>query len=163
MTDLTSISTIYQRKLRTVTVRIDPRVIGEAQPSYSLTNSDLVFGVARSIFAKLDDHQEHMVMLVMNARNEVSGYKVVSSGGMAAAVVDPKLVFKSALLLGAKSLILIHNHPSGCVEPSREDWAITEVIVRAGKYLDMPCLDHLILAGDSYTSMREERPSIFNP
>ena len=64
-------------------------------------------------------------------------------------------MFKFALLVDARSVILSHNHPSGNPEPSREDVAVTKQLVEAGKVMGIPVHDHLIIAGDGYTSLAE--------
>jgi DNA repair protein RadC len=64
-------------------------------------------------------------------------------------------VFRLAIAETAAAVILVHNHPSGNTEPSREDIAITRQLVDAGRIVDIRVLDHLIIAGDAYTSFAE--------
>jgi DNA repair protein RadC len=161
MIDLTNISTIYQHRLKTVTIRLAENVVAEGTHSPRVTNSNILWVVTKAIFDALDADQEHAVLLSMTANNQARGFKIISSGGMSEASVDPKIVFRSALLLRARSIPLAHNHPSGSLTPSREDWAITQKIVEAGRMLDCPLVYHLILASNGYVSMREERPGLF--
>ena len=80
----------------------------------------------------------------------------LSKGGIAGTVVDPKIVFSVALKSAASSLILIHNHPSGNLQPSEADKTITKKLVDAAKLLDINVLDHLIISIESYYSFADE-------
>ncbi|MEJ7557075.1 MAG: JAB domain-containing protein [Pedobacter sp.] len=80
----------------------------------------------------------------------------ISQGGTAGTVVDPKLLFTTALKLKATSLILAHNHPSGELNPSEADIRITDKLVEGGKLLDIPILDHLFISANGYYSMSDE-------
>ncbi len=71
---------------------------------------------------------------------------MASVGGLAASVVEPRQVFKAAILANAASVIVCHNHPSGNPEPSREDIRIIRQLVEAGKLMGIPVLDHVISA-----------------
>ena len=70
-------------------------------------------------------------------------------------MADPKIIFSRALALGAAAMILIHNHPSGNPKPSTSDINLTNNLVKAGKFLDLPVLDHVIIAGKSFTSLSD--------
>lgn len=89
---------------------------------------------------------ETFCVLLVNRANEVIGAKVVSSGGTAGCVVDPKLIFSIALQAMASGVILCHNHPSGNLKASQADIEITKKLVAGGKILDIQVLDHLILS-----------------
>ncbi len=80
---------------------------------------------------------------------------MASAGGLAVSIVEPRQVFKAAVLANASALLLSHNHPSGNPEPSREDVAITKQLVEAGRVMGIPVHDHLIIAGHGYTSLAE--------
>jgi DNA repair protein RadC len=71
--------------------------------------------------------------------------------------VHPREIFKAAIEYNSASIILIHNHPSGNPEPSNEDISITRKIVESGKIMDIPVFDHIIVAGNTYTSFVEKR------
>lgn len=98
-----------------------------------------------AIYADLDGDQEHFCILALNGSNQITGYKVLSSGGMMYAHIDQKLLWRAALALGGVALIIAHNHPSGNPRPSPEDIAITKTIQEAAKLLDFRILDHIIL------------------
>ncbi len=89
--------------------------------------------------------------------NEINGFKTLFSGGQNFASVDLKVIYRYALQFGASAMILVHNHPSNCINPSAEDHKITKEIFKAGKMLGIKLLDHLIIAsGDDYYSFGDE-------
>ncbi len=100
---------------------------------------------------------EEFYIILMDRANRVKGRYRVSQGGMAGTVVDAKMVFAAALKSCASSIILAHNHPSGQLKPSQADRDLTHKLVEAGKLLDLPVLDHMILAPDGgYYSFADE-------
>lgn len=100
---------------------------------------------------------EEFKVLLLNRANRVLGVVSVSSGGMTGTVVDLRLVFGAALKGAATSLILSHNHPSGSLKPSETDLTLTRKLVEAGKVLDLPVLDHIILTPEgTYKSFADE-------
>jgi DNA repair protein RadC len=103
-----------------------------------------------------DDAREHFGVFFLNARNGFVAYHEVSTGTLSASLVHPREVFGPALrLMGIASLILVHNHPSGDPEPSREDIRLTRQLVDVAKVLDLPIHDHVIIGNgtDAYVSM----------
>ena len=70
-------------------------------------------------------------------------------------IVEPRAVFQKAILENAASVICLHNHPSGNLEPSREDIRITRQLVECGRLMGIPVHDHIIIAGDGFTSLSE--------
>jgi DNA repair protein RadC len=106
----------------------------------------------RGRIANLD--RENFVVVLLNTKNEVIGTPLVSVGTLSAALVHPREVFKPAIRASAASVILAHNHPSGKVEPSREDHEVTRRLSEAAEILGMEVLDHVIV-GDGHYSMKE--------
>ncbi len=102
--------------------------------------------IVAPMFAGLD--REQCVMLALDAKHKVIGSNVVSVGSLSASVVHPREVFKPAILMNAAALVIAHNHPSGSVEPSPEDHALTHRLVKAGECLGIPLLDHLVLGDE---------------
>ena len=98
--------------------------------------------------------EERMYVMLLSTKNRVNAIQEVSVGSLNASVVHPREIFKAAFLSNAAALILVHNHPSGDPTPSHEDVALTKAIVEAGKILDIPVLDHVIM-GDRYKSLKE--------
>jgi DNA repair protein RadC len=101
--------------------------------------------------------REHFVVLLLDQKNQVIGFHTVSMGSLTASIVHPREVFKAAILANAAAMICGHNHPSGDVQPSREDRAITLRLVDAGKLLGISVVDHIIIGGDGrYFSFADE-------
>jgi proteasome lid subunit RPN8/RPN11 len=93
-----------------------------------------------------DRDREEFVVAFLDTANTLTGLHVASVGGLAASIVEPRQVFKAAVLANAAAVLLAHNHPSGNPEPSREDVAVTRQLVEAGRVMGVPVHDHLIRA-----------------
>jgi DNA repair protein RadC len=142
-----------------------PQEIAEVKISYSskqkvkdrtkITGSEDAVNVFRSVFPSLE-HIEYVYLLLLNRQNQVLGYHLVSKGGISGTVIDVRVIFQVALNANATGIILAHNHPSGNLSVSGADRKITEQICEAGKFLDIPLLDHVILTEDSYLSMADD-------
>src|SRR6185436_2045218 len=100
-------------------------------------------------------HEEFWI-LFMNRANHILGRQQVSKGGMSGTVVDPKLIFKAALDMKASSIILCHNHPSGNLKPSESDIKLTKSLSEAGRVLEIPVLDHVIVTQNGFISFADE-------
>ncbi|OJU74081.1 MAG: DNA repair protein [Bacteroidetes bacterium 47-18] len=99
--------------------------------------------------------QEQFKILLLNQRGACIGISEIATGGKTSCVVDKRLVFATALKANANSIILAHNHPSGGLQPSEADISLTKSIAEAGKLMDIPVLDHLILTPQSYLSFSD--------
>jgi DNA repair protein RadC len=104
-----------------------------------------------------DELKEQFIIICLSSANKIIKREVISIGNLNSSVVHPREIFKAAIENSSASIILIHNHPSGNPEPSSEDISITKKIVEAGKLLDIPVFDHIIIAGNSFTSFVERR------
>ena len=102
------------------------------------------------------EQREHFAVMLLNTKNLIIGMPEVSVGSLSASVVHPREVFRAAIDFAAASMILLHNHPSGDPTPSREDIAVTERLVKAGKVMDIPVLDHVVLGCERFTSLKEK-------
>jgi len=100
-------------------------------------------------------HEEFWVLL-LNKANEVFARKQLSTGGTSGTVADLKMVFKCAVDERAAAIIAVHNHPSGSLKPSEADLELTKKMLAAGKILDLPLLDHLIVSERGYYSFADE-------
>jgi hypothetical protein len=99
---------------------------------------------------------ECFVILMLNTRRRVKGHQLVSIGTLDTMLVHPREVFRAALILGGVSgLLLMHNHPSGEVEPSEADIKVTRDLIRAGQLLKIDVLDHVIVGRERFCSLRE--------
>lgn len=99
-------------------------------------------------------HEEFHVLLLKRS-NDILAELKISSGGSSGTVVYPKIIFGKSLALGAEAIVLVHNHPSGNPKPSQCDINLTNNLVKAGKFLDLPVLDHIIIAGKSFSSFTD--------
>lgn len=126
----------------------------ETDKRIKITGSQSAFDV---IYPNLGDlnHEEFWVIF-LNRSNEVIGKENISKGGVSGTVVDPKVVFKQAVQFPASAIILAHNHPSGNLKPSQADHQLTKKLKEAGKALDIPVLDHLIIGERDYFSFVDE-------
>lgn len=104
----------------------------------------------------LDEQVEYFYLILLNRSNQVMRKYLVSQGGTAGTVVDPKIVFKTALEHLSQSIILVHNHPSGNLTPSEQDKRLTQRLVKVGRELDLPVLDHLIFTDSGYFSFADD-------
>ncbi|SFU15403.1 DNA replication and repair protein RadC [Algoriphagus locisalis] len=104
----------------------------------------------------LDAHVEYFYLILLTRSNHVMKKHLVSQGGTAGTVVDPKVVFKIALEHLAQSVILVHNHPSGNIFPSDQDKRLTQRLVHIGRELDLTVLDHVIFTDSGYFSFADD-------
>lgn len=106
---------------------------------------------------------EKFGILTLNVANQVVGIHIIHIGGIASSLVDVRSVFQHALLNNACKIILFHNHPSGECLPSDNDEEVTQVLIQAGKILNIEVVDHIIVGGyGRYYSLKENRFNIFN-
>ncbi|SDH58692.1 DNA repair protein RadC [Flavobacterium omnivorum] len=119
-----------------------------------ITSSKIIFEIMQPIIGELP-HEEFWI-IYMNNSNKVIAKSQLSKGGITGTLVDVRIVFKSALEIGATALILCHNHPSGTLIPSDADKQITRKLKLAGDSLEIKVLDHLIITENSYFSFADE-------
>jgi DNA repair protein RadC len=104
----------------------------------------------------LDLHYEEFWVILLNKANVVINKQRISTGGVSGTVADPKLIFKMAFEELASGIILVHNHPSGNLQPSQADINLTQKIKEGAKFMDMQLLDHLIFTDNTYYSFADE-------
>lgn len=100
--------------------------------------------------------KEHFVAILLDTKNVIIAEETISIGDLSSTIVNPREVFKPAIKKSAKSIILVHNHPSGNPTPSMEDLQITKRLVDAGEILDISVLDHIIIGKDKFYSFKKE-------
>ena len=111
---------------------------------------------ARVMIPRMRDlTNEEFFVLILDAQNGLREEIRLTSGTLNASLVHPREVFKAAIDHRAAAIIVVHNHPSGNLEPSREDIEITHQLVEAGKTIGIPLHDHLIVSGGGFTSLAE--------
>ncbi len=104
----------------------------------------------------MDLPKEEFWVLLLNRANRLIKKERISSGGVSGTVADPKIIFKAALEQYASSIILVHNHPSGNLTPSKADLDLTNKMKGAGQLLEIPVLDHIIFGDHGYLSFADE-------
>lgn len=102
-----------------------------------------------------DLKQEVFIVVLLSSANRVVKEVTITRGLLNSSLTHPREVFRHAILEHAASVILVHNHPSGNLEPSQEDIAVTRQITEAGKVIGIPVHDHIIVAGGGFTSFAE--------
>jgi DNA repair protein RadC len=109
--------------------------------------------VVRLFQARLRDLQvEEFHLLALDSQSQVLREVLVTRGLLNSSLVHPREVFRAAIAEAAAGIIVVHNHPSGDPTPSAEDRAVTQQLVAAGRLLDLPLYDHVIIAGDRFVS-----------
>ncbi len=98
---------------------------------------------------------EEFHLLALDAQNRVTRQALITRGILNSSLVHPREVFRAAIAEAAAGIIVVHNHPSGNPAPSADDKAVTIQLVEAGRLLDMPVYDHVIVGGDRYFSFAE--------
>lgn len=102
-----------------------------------------------------NETQEVMICLCLNNKNHECGWREVSRGTISETLVHPREIFVGAIKMLSSSIILVHNHPSGVLTPSKEDIETTRRIYKAGKIVGIELLDHVIVTHDSFLSLKE--------
>ena len=119
-----------------------------------ITSSSDVYQLMKPVLSDLAHEEFYTVH--MNRANEVISMRQISVGGTSGTIADGKVIFKQALDEKASALILVHNHPSGQQKPSASDISLTEKLVKFGKFIDLPVLDHLIFCDNGYFSFADD-------
>ncbi|HET8573876.1 MAG TPA: DNA repair protein RadC [Edaphocola sp.] len=119
-----------------------------------ILNSKDAAGLLAPLIADLP--HEAFCVIYLNTANKVLHYEQISTGGLAATVVDIRMIMKNALQWLATGLIIAHNHPSGNLKPSRQDRQITQKLAEAGRLLDIKLNDHIIVSNNHYLSFADE-------
>lgn len=106
--------------------------------------------------------QERFAVVLLDAKNQLLGTKVITIGTATETLAHPREIFREVLRQGATRLIIAHNHPTGRVEPSPEDIALTEQLLKAAQFLYIPLLDHLILGDGNHQSLRQSMTTLWD-
>jgi len=115
--------------------------------------------IARFLFAYAEGlDREHFFVFALDVKLRVIGFETVAIGGLEDVSVHPREVFRGALISGAHSIICAHNHPSGDPSPSSSDVGLAEDLTRAGRVLDIPVHDFIILGDASAYSLADKGP-----
>lgn len=135
---------------------ITVRLVKEARvPTVTVSSPADLAAFVRPLYA--DYPYEVFGVVLLNSANKVTGFSIVTTGILNSSLVHPREVFQRALLNNAAGVILVHNHPSGSLEPSGEDIRITRQLVEAGRILGIPVHDHVIITPDGGSVSFAER------
>jgi len=147
----------YQTHLFDCLPLYSTRLVRETEFTYptrfQVTEPSEVAPILQNYFRNKD--REEFLIVLLDTANTVTGLSQISVGGLSSSVVEPRQIFKTAILANAAAVILAHQHPSGNPEPSREDIQITSQIAEAGEVMGIPIHDHLIITESDYTSLAD--------
>lgn len=141
---ITEVELVYRNKVR----QEDRLLINTAEGAYD------VFLMAWDM-NKIELCEQFMILL-LDRGNHVLGVSNISTGGVSACLVDPKIVFATAVKAKASGIILAHNHPSGNTKPSNADIALTKKLQDGGRVLEIQVMDHLVITPRSFYSFANE-------
>ncbi len=123
--------------------------VGKGKPESVNKPEDVV-----RLFHHLRDvRQEYFCSVLLDTKNQLIKYPTIHMGTLSSAVVGVREFFREAVREGAASVIAVHNHPSGDPTPSQEDISVTRTLKEAGKLLEIPLLDHIIIGENNFTSL----------
>ena len=157
ISELTKFKGMGEAKAITVVAAMElgrRRQLTDVRARPKISGSRAAYDVIAPILIDLQ-HEEFWILL-LNRANRVISREQISLGGIAGTVVDAKIIFRKAIEGMASSLILVHNHPSGNLQPSQQDIELTKKLKKAGETLDIAVLDHLIIASNNYFSFADE-------
>ena len=123
-------------------------------PKKSITNPEDAVKLVKNRLK--DKKKEYFLAILLDSRNQPITVAQISVGSLNASIVHPREVFKEAVSACAASVILVHNHPSGDAAPSDEDIQITKRIKDSGEILGINVFDHIIIAGNNFTSLKAQ-------
>ncbi|CAM4431413.1 DNA repair protein RadC [Pedobacter westerhofensis] len=142
-------------KVAEVEISYRPNYKVSERPQISKSNDAYQILIQQWSIGKIELLEEFKILL-LNRRNRVLGIVDISQGGLSGTVADPKIIFAAALKSCASGIILAHNHPSGELDPSCEDIAITNKLKAGALLLDLKILDHLIVTRGNFYSFADE-------
>ncbi|MBF4694864.1 RadC family protein [Fusibacter ferrireducens] len=118
-----------------------------------VTSPDAIFTFFKSEIGH--EKVEKFIVVLLNTKNEMIKWEIISVGSLNASIVHPREVFNKAIKKNAAAIIAVHNHPSGHVTPSREDLNITMRLKEAGRIVGINLIDHIIIGHEKYYSFKE--------
>ena len=145
--------------------KVEVRIcLREGEPYYStepISGPDQAVNIMGELMKDLD--REMVAVVNLDTKHRPLNYNIVSIGSLNASLAPIQNIMKSGILSNAAAIILVHNHPSGSPTPSKEDMQLTEKVIEAGKLMELPLLDHVIIGGGGRErySFREENPQMF--
>ena len=136
---------------------LDIRIVSEPSATLSPEHITEAYGAAKAFSAIAELSQEVFGVIDLDGAHHIIGTpRIVTVGLLTCNQVHPREVFAPAIAARAESIIVAHNHPSGTLEASPEDIAMTERLVKAGRILGIEVLDHVIVSRSGYLSLRQQ-------
>jgi len=123
------------------------------EPTNRIAQAGDLFNKIKKI--NIDYNKENLIVFYLNTKKQVIHSEIVHMGGLNACVVDPKTIFRIALLKNSDSIIVAHNHPSGSLKPSTEDLNVFSILKQAGDIISITCLDSIIFNKKEFYTMLE--------
>lgn len=136
----------------TIELRFKGRRLSEPAPKRVGTPLE-AYAVLKRELAR--NPQEELWIICVDAQNLMVGKRMITRGSLNTVRTMPREIFTPAILAGSLAIILAHNHPSGSLEPSRDDLDFTSATAKAGELLGIQVMDHLIISSRGFTSMKE--------
>jgi len=134
-------------------IELGQRVLSPSKEKIQIASPENVYDILK--YDLKDLKQEVLAVLFLDLKNNLIAKKIIFKGGLNQSLIHPREVFKYAVKFSAYQLILVHNHPSGDVSPSFQDIEITKIFEEAGELLQIKVLDHVIIGGDNYLSIKD--------
>lgn len=126
----------------------------------NISSPDVVYDICDEILKDCD--KENMIVICLDTQNKPTNINIAGVGSISSAIVEPREIFKTAILSNSKSIIIAHNHPSGKVNPSHADIFLTKRLIKCGTLLGIKILDHIIVGDKEYFSFKENCTCDFN-
>lgn len=120
-----------------------------------ITNPNHVFSICHDSLGLHLYTEEYVYLFGLNTKGHVLGVFEVGHGTVSRCLISGREIFIRLLLIGATNFIVVHNHPSGDIEPSVDDHKATDTLKKQSELLGIPMLDHIVIAGESYFSFSE--------
>lgn len=127
---------------------------GKGEEVFHVDSPQKVFDFFRDKIG--NDAEESIVALYLDNKNQTIGWTVISKGTVSESLLHPRELYKYAIACNASSVIIAHNHPSSILNPSSDDISSTKRVRDAGATIGIPLVDHVIITGDEYYSMKEK-------
>lgn len=126
-------------------------------PDYDVLNSaQMIADFMDDVFHAGKKSEEYVWLLALNTKMGLNGVFEVTHGTINGSIISPRDVFTRCLLCNAASFVMVHNHPSGSPAPSDEDFEITRRLIKAGRIMGLPIIDHVVIGNKEYFSFRED-------
>jgi len=140
-------------------IEFGKRVLSKSGDVYHIQTGDDVFNLCRDELSY--EIQEKFLVVYLDTRKNVIEKKIIFVGSTNSSNVTPKDVFREGVRCNAVSMILVHNHPAGSINPSKSDIELTSEFIKLGKMMGITITDHIIIAQDKFLSIRMINPQLF--